>query len=185
MKACDVEVGKLRSPGCWEVLPQSSFPQNASVMKSRWTFKHKTNELGDRKLVCHESRFVAKGYSLVQSLSYSENYAPVASFITIRLLFAFTSISNFKVPQYIVSVVFIQSKIDSNHPPVYGECAEGYEKQRKYVYRLHSHLYGMKDSPQRWGQLFTSVFKDFGLTRLKSDECDDDYDDDCSYYYKK
>jgi len=42
MKACDVEMGKLRSLGCWEVLPrsslpqmnQSSLPQNESVMKS-------------------------------------------------------------------------------------------------------------------------------------------------------
>ena len=34
MKACDVEMGKLRSLGCWEVLPRSSLPQNAPVMKS-------------------------------------------------------------------------------------------------------------------------------------------------------
>ena len=58
----------------------------------------------------------------------------------------------------------------SNHPPVYCECAEGYEDRRKYVYRLHRHLYCMKDSPRGWGQLFSSVCTDFGLTRLKSDE---------------
>jgi len=88
MKACDVEMGKLRSLGCWEVLPRSSLPQNASVMKSRWTFRYKTHELGDLKSVSHRSRFVAKGYSQVPGLYYFENYAPVASFITIRLLFA-------------------------------------------------------------------------------------------------
>ena len=76
-----------------------------------------------------------------------------------------------QVLQYDVSVAFIQSKLDSNHPPVYCECAEGYEDRRKYVYRLHRHLYGMKDSPRGWGQLFSSVCTDFGLTRLKSDEC--------------
>ena len=52
----------------------------------------------------------------------------------------------------------------SNHPPVYCECAEGYEDRRKYVYRLHRHLYGMKDSPRGWGKLFSSVYTDFGLT---------------------
>ena len=46
-----------------------------------------------------------------------------------------------------------------------------YEDRRKYVYRLHRHLYGMKDSPRGWDQLFSSVCTDFGLTRLKSDEC--------------
>jgi len=29
----------------------------------------------------------------------------------------------------------------------------------------------MKDSPREWGQVFASVCTDFGLTRLKSDEC--------------
>ena len=130
MKACDVEMGKPRSLGCWEVLPRSCLPQNASVMKNRWTFRYKTKELGDLKSVSHQSRFVAKGYSQVQGLHYFENYAPVASFITIRLLFALTSIPNFEMLQYDVSVAFIQSKLDSNHPPVYCECAEGYENRR-------------------------------------------------------
>ena len=62
-----------------------------------------------------------------------KNYAPVASFITIRLLFALTSIPDFKVLQYDVSVAFIQSKLDPNHPPVYCECAKGYEDRRKCV----------------------------------------------------
>ena len=122
------------------------------------------------KSISHRSRFVAKGYSQVHGLHYFENYAPVASFITIRLLFALTSIPDFKVLQYDVSVAFIQSKLDPNHPPVYCECAEGYEDRSKYVYRLHRHLYGMKDSPRGWGQLFASVCADFDLTRLKSDE---------------
>jgi len=171
MKAYDIEMGKLRSLGCWEVLPRSSLPQNASVMKIQWTFRYKKKELGNLKSVSNRLRFVAKGYSQVQGLHYFENYAPVASFITLRLLFALTSIPNFQVLQYDVSVAFIQSKLDSNYPPVYCECAEGHEDRRKYVYRLHRHLYGMEDSSRGWGQLFASGYTDFGLTRLKSDEC--------------
>jgi len=85
----------------------------------------------------------------------------------IRLLFALTSIPKFKVLQYDVSVAFIQNKLDSNHPPVYCECAEGYEDRRKYVYRLHCHLYGIKDSPRGCGQLFASVCTDFGASQKR------------------
>ena len=92
MQACDVEMDKLRSLGCWEVLLRSSFPYDILIMKSRWTFRYKTNELGNLKAVSHRSRFVAKGYSQVQGIQYFENYAPVASFITLRLLFALTSL---------------------------------------------------------------------------------------------
>jgi len=139
-------------------------------MKSRWTFRYKTNEPRNLKSISHRSRFVTKSYSQVQGLHYFENYAPVASFITLSLLFALTSIPNFQALQYDVSVAFIQSKLDSYHPPVYCECAAGYEDRRKYVYRLHRHLHGMKDSPRGWGQLFASICTDFGQTRLKSDE---------------
>jgi len=45
-------------------------------------------------------------------LHYFKNYASVASFMTLRLLFALTSIPNFQVLQYDVSVAFIQSKLD-------------------------------------------------------------------------
>jgi len=53
-------------------------------MKSRWTFRYKTPELGKLKLVSHRLRFVAKGYYQAQGLHYFENYAPVASFIMLR-----------------------------------------------------------------------------------------------------
>jgi len=79
------------------------------------------------KSASHRYRFVAKGYSQVQSVHYFENYAPVASVIKIRLLFALTSIPNFEVLQYDVSVTFMQSKLDSNSSPVYCKCAEEYE----------------------------------------------------------
>ena len=63
----------------------------------------------------------------------------------------------FKVYQYDIEVAFIQSTIDPNHFPVYCAPAEGYEDRRQYVYQLHKHLYGMKDSPRGWSKLFSSV----------------------------
>ena len=35
IKACDVEMDKLRSLGCWEVFPRSSLPPHILIMKSR------------------------------------------------------------------------------------------------------------------------------------------------------
>ena len=43
MKACDVEMGKLRSLGCWEVIPRSTLPPNVSVMKSGHSDTRQTN----------------------------------------------------------------------------------------------------------------------------------------------
>jgi hypothetical protein len=76
----------------------------------------------------------------------------------------------FKVYQYHVQVAFIQSVIDPSRPPVYCEPTEGYEDRRQYVYQLHKHLYGMKDSRRGWSKLFSSVCLKHGFAQLKSDE---------------
>ena len=138
-------------------------------MGTRWTFRYKLDSHGN--LTRYRSRLVAKGYSQIQGVNYFESFAPVASFVTIRTLFALTALPMFVVLQYDVQVAFIQSVIDPNQPPVYCEPAEGYEDKKKYVYQLHRRLYGMADSPRGWNKLFRSVCIDFGFTQLKSDEC--------------
>ena len=94
-------------------------------MGTRWTFRYKLDSHGN--LTRYRSRLVAKGYSQIQGVNYFESFAPVASFVTIRTLFALTALPMFVVLQYDVQVAFIQSVIDPNQPPVYCEPAEGYE----------------------------------------------------------
>jgi hypothetical protein len=60
----------------------------------------------------------------ILGVNYFESFSPVASFVTIRTLFALTALPMFKVYQYDVQVAFIQSVDDPNHPPVYCEPAK-------------------------------------------------------------
>ena len=168
-QSMDVEMTNLRKLGCWTVIPRSSLPPNTPIMGTRWTYRKKTDENGT--FTRYRGRLVAKGFSQILGVNYFESFSPVASFVTIRTLFALTALPMFKVYQYDVQVAFIQSVIDPNHPPVYCEPAEGYEDRRHYVYQLHKHLYGMKDSPRGWSKLFTSVCLKYGFSQLKSDEC--------------
>jgi hypothetical protein len=168
-QSMDEEMTNLRKLGCWTVIPRSSLPPNTPIMGTRWTYRKKTDENGT--FTRYRGRLVAKGFSQILGVNYFESFSPVASFVTIRTLFALTALPMFKVYQYDVQVAFIQSVIDPNHPPVYCEPAEGYEDRRHYVYQLHKHLYGMKDSPRGWSKLFTSVCLKYGFSQLKSDEC--------------
>ncbi len=101
-------------------------------MGTRWTRK-KTDENGT--FTRYRGRLVAKGFSQILGINYFESFSPVASFVTIRTLFALTALPMFKVYQYDVQVAFIQSVIDPTHPPVYCDPAEGYEDRRHYVYQ--------------------------------------------------
>jgi hypothetical protein len=169
--ACDVEMTKLRERNCWTVVKRADIPKGTRVMGGRWTFKYKRDETGALNKVSHRSRYVAKGFTQVKNIHYFESFAPVASFVTLRLVFALTALPHFQVNHYDVSVAFIESELDENAPPVYCECAEGYEDPREYVYLLHKSLYGMIQSPRAWYQLWCSICTSFGLQKLVTDGC--------------
>ena len=169
MEGCDTEMTKLRKLRCWSVIARRDIPSNALIMGTRWTFRYKTDENGN--LTRYRSRVVCKGYTQQKDVNYFETFSPVVSFVTIRTLFALTALPGFDVHQYDVSVAFIEAPIDANSPPIYCECAEGYEDRRLYVYQLHRYLYGMKDAPRGYNQLFASLCRSHGMTQLKSDEC--------------
>ena len=140
-------------------------------MGGRWTFKYKRDENGALSKVSHRSRYVAKGFTQIKNVHYFESFAPVASFVTLRLVFALTALPHFQVNHYDVSVAFIESELDESTPPVYCECAEGYEDPREYVYLLHKGLYGMIQSPRAWYQLWCTICTSFGLQKLVTDGC--------------
>ena len=174
LKGEDIEIDKLYNQlKCWTVIPRSSIPPGALVMDSRWTYAYKTDSKGALRTDVHpyRSRFVGKGFTQQDGVNCFETFAPVISFVTLRLLFALTALPHFDVTQYDISVAFIEAEIDKNAPPIYCECAPGRENRKEYVYLLHRYLYGMKDAPRGYNQLFTQQCKDFGLYQCTSDEC--------------
>jgi hypothetical protein len=162
---------KLRERNCWSVVKRADIPKGTRVMGSRWTFKYKRDETGALCKVAHRSRFVAKGFTQIKIVHYFESFAPVASFVTLRMVFALTALPHFHVNHYDVSVAFIESVLDDDTPPVYCECAEGYEDPREYVYLLHKRLYGMVQSPRAWYKLWCTLCQSFGLQKLVTDGC--------------
>jgi hypothetical protein len=123
---------KLRERNCWTVVKRDDIPKGTRVMGGRWTFKYKRDETGALSKVSHRRRHVAKGFTQIKNVHYFESFATVASFVTLRLVFALTALPNFHVNHYdvTVTVAFIESELDDSNPPVYCECAEGYENPR-------------------------------------------------------
>ena len=90
-------------------------------MCTRWTYRKKTDENGT--FTRYRGRLVAKGFSQILGVNYFESFSPVASFVTIRTLFALTALPMFKV--------YTTFKLPSSKAPVYCEPAEGYEHRRR------------------------------------------------------
>jgi hypothetical protein len=98
--ARDIEMKKLRKRNCWTVVKRADIPKGTRVMGGKWTFKYKRDETGALSKVSHRSRYVAKGFTQIKNVHYFESFAPVASFVTLRLVFALTALPNFHVNHY-------------------------------------------------------------------------------------
>jgi hypothetical protein len=106
---------------------------------------------------------VAKGYSQVKGLDFSENYAPIATLESIRILLAYATYHGFKLYQMDVKSAFLNGPIKEE---VYVEQPPGFEDSEypNHVYKLSKALYGLKQAPRAWYEclrdfLITNGFK--------------------------
>jgi hypothetical protein len=92
---------------------------------------------------------VAKGYSQVEGLDFSETYAPVARLESIRILLAYATYHGFKLYQMDVKSAFLNGQIKEE---VYVEQPPGFEDSEypNHVYKLSKVLYGLKQAPRAW-----------------------------------
>jgi hypothetical protein len=95
---------------------------------------------------------VAKGYSQVEGLDFSETYAPVARLESIRILLAYATYHGFKLYQMDVKRAFLNGPIKEE---VYVEQPPGFEDSEypNHVYKLSMALYGLKQAPRHYRKL--------------------------------
>ena len=77
------EFNSLQEIETQELVP---FPPKRKLVQCKWVFW--TKIVADGSDVKHKAKLVAKGYSQVQSVDYTETFAPVAKMDSIRLVLA-------------------------------------------------------------------------------------------------
>ncbi|GJV54631.1 putative RNA-directed DNA polymerase [Tanacetum coccineum] len=128
----------------------------------KWVFKTKLNQ--DGSIDKHKARLVVKGYAQRQGIDYSEVFAPVARWDTIRTILAFAAQQGMKVHQLDVRSAFLYGELEET---VFVEQPQGFEIQgmEEKVYRLRKALYGLKQAPRAWYGRIESYFKRQGFNK--------------------
>ena len=101
-RAMESEMDSLKENGVYEIVDR---PAGKKVVKSKWVFRVKTNELGEVEK--YKARVVAKGFSQVEGIGYDQTFSPTVRFETIRQLVAMGASKGMKMHQMDVTTAFV------------------------------------------------------------------------------
>jgi len=100
--ACREELEALQKRQVYELV---NLPLNCKVIGNRWVLNQK---MDGRK----RARLVAKGYSQVKGIDYSEIFSPVIRYESIRLMFTLAALENWYITGLDVKTAFLYGKLN-------------------------------------------------------------------------
>ena len=86
----------------WDIVPR---PTKKSVVTSKWIYKIK--HAADGSIDKFKARFVARGFSQKEGIDYTETFAPIARYSTIRSIISLASTMGWKLHQMDVKTAFL------------------------------------------------------------------------------
>lgn len=168
-KAMDSEFDSLMEHETWELVPR---PMSSNVISSRWVFAQKYELMSSgAPSVRYKARLVARGFLQIEGADYSETYAPVVKFTSIRMILSAVAVRDLHLHQMDVKTAFLNGDL---HETVYMEQPIGYVKEgaEHLVCRLRKAIYGLKQAPRQWhAKIYSFLVHDMGLMPNEADEC--------------
>lgn len=161
--AMQEEMNSHKSNDTWFL---TDLPAHKKAIASKWVFKTKRNADGD--LVRHKARLVVKGCSQKEGIDYTETFAPVVRYNSIRFLFALAAKHDMKVYQLDAVTAFLNGDLQEE---VYMKQPEGFDDCSGKVCRLVKSLYGLKQASRIWNKKLSAALVDLGLVRSDVDQC--------------
>lgn len=106
-RAMEREMKSIEDNDTWELItPQ----QGVKAIGVRLVFKTKYNEKG--KVEKHKARLATKGYTQKCGIDYSEVFAPLARWDTIRIILALAAHKNWCAFQLDVKIAFLHGELN-------------------------------------------------------------------------
>jgi Reverse transcriptase (RNA-dependent DNA polymerase) len=138
-------------------------PRQQKVVDCKWVFKIKCGP--DGEIVRYKARLVAKGFTQVEGIDYTETFAPVAKFTSIRILLALAAHLDLDLHQMDVKTAYLNGDLDEE---IFMHLPPGFRKPN-IVWKLKKSLYGLKQAGREWYKKIRTEFEKIGFTRCHSD----------------
>ena len=168
-----IEICTLIKMGAWELVDRRP---DMHVVPSTWAFKIKRYPTGlVRKL---KARFCVRGDLQKDGVDVFETYAPVVSWMTIRLLLILSVVLELETVQVDYTAAFCQAHMTHD---VFINLPLGWQRLNKMglptafaegkVLKLKRSLYGQRDSPRNWFLHLKGKLEEVGMKQSTHDPC--------------
>lgn len=166
LSAMNSEFQNLASKHVWDIVKK---PRGKHIIDCRWILRVKRNV--DGSINKYKARLVARGFSQVPGLHYSETgtYCPVVKRRTWRLLLALC-VENDWICEFIdVQGAYLNSELKEElymYQPSFFV-----ERGNDYVCKLNKSLYGLKQGGKDWHSHINQIMCNLNFVRCHSDNC--------------
>jgi hypothetical protein len=116
---------------------------------------------------------VIRGFEQRPGVDFNETFAPVAKFVTIRILLALAAVKDWEIHQMDVKTAFmnpyLKEEVYMEYPEGYMEHCDEAKGTSAEVLRLLKTVNGLKQAPKEWYENIHSFFLTCGLRRSNED----------------
>jgi hypothetical protein len=169
IKSMNQEIAALERNSTWHPVPR---PKDRRVIGSTWIFKVKTGAAGE--FIKAKSRLCARGD---QELSFLDNYSPVATGTSFKILMALKLKFKLHARQMDVPNAYLKNRLDMTEeifmeiPSAYNEVMGTNLDVKTTVFKLDNYLYGLRRAGKMWNETLNRILQKLGFRRTRRDRC--------------
>ena len=154
--------------GVWRKIDRAKIPENRRLIGNKWVLKVKRDGT-------YRARLVALGYSKIQGIDYTDNFAPEAHDVSFRIALARMMVEKLDSLVMDVETAFLYGDIEEEifmKSPVAIEEIDPGASPEDY-YQLKKGIYGLCQAARQFWRKFVDTIKKepFGFTVSPADPC--------------
>lgn len=162
LQAIQAELEAHRRNGTWKIAHR---PEGKRKISAKWIFRIKQKSGGG---LIYKARLVAGGHLQREGEDFGETFASVSRYETARTLIAWAVNQGLEIQQFDAETAFLHGKVTEE---IYMSIPKGVEvapTQGDAVLLIKS-LYGLRQAPRCWFQVFTERLRNLGFRASQAD----------------
>ena len=165
--AIHLEFKKILDMGVWRHVKSEDCPNDHRLVGCRWVFQVKMNGV-------YHARLVAKGFSQIADVDYTDNYSPVVNDVTFRVVGARMLIEILKGEVVDIDNAFLNGEVEHE---IYMKIPEGYDEvisqdvDKEDCLILQKAIYGLVHAAIQFWKKIVDKMQGGGFKLSEADPC--------------